>query len=108
MKSKELNFCFTPQPNNGAKHPMHENIECCGFDLSNTENLHKIDVSYLIEAYSLTEDKSKFFNNFFTKLAGTTKLQEQLENNISVEDIYKSWLPKIEEFKKIREKYLLY
>ncbi|WP_372793029.1 exo-beta-N-acetylmuramidase NamZ domain-containing protein [Lutibacter sp.] len=108
MKPATLNFCFTPQPNNGAKHPMHENIECCGFDLSNIENLSKIELSYLIEAYSLTKDKSKFFNNFFTRLAGTTKLQEQLENNTSTEEIYASWKPKIEKFKKIRLKYVLY
>ena len=108
MKRTSLNFCFTPQPNAGAKHPMHENIECCGFDLSNIKDLHKIDVSYLIKAYSLTEDKSKFFNNFFTKLAGTTKLQKQLENKKSAKEIYASWQPKIEEFKKVRQKYLLY
>jgi len=108
MKADTLQFCFTPQPNFGAKHPKHENIECCGYDLSDTKKLHEINLTYLVQAYSLTIDKSNFFNTFFTKLAGTTKLQEQLENNLSPEEIYTSWQPKIEQFKKVREKYLLY
>ena len=108
MSKNEFNFCFTPQPNFGAKYPKHKDIECCGVDLSNTDYLSKIDVSYLLKAYVSTPEKAAFFNDFFTKLAGTKKLQEQIENNIPIEDIYNSWQLGIEDFKKVREKYLLY
>lgn len=108
LKNKDFTYCFTPQPNFGAKHPKHENVECCGLDLSKTKPLDKINISYLVEAYASTLDKSKFFNKFFVKLAGTKLLQEQLINGISAEEIHQSWQPQIEVFKKVREKYLLY
>ena len=90
MTDEDLNYCFTPQPNYGSKYPKHQNIECCGVDLSETAYLSEIDLSYLIEAYSSTLDKSKFFNNFFTKLAGTKTLQQQLKNGISFKEIHDS------------------
>ena len=34
MTNEKLNYCFTPQPNLGAKHPKHEQVSCCGYDLS--------------------------------------------------------------------------
>jgi len=108
MKIDSLQFSFTPQPNFGAKHPKHKNIECFGEDLSETKPLNTIDLSYLIKAYTSTLDKSSFFNSFFKKLAGTELLQQQIIAKISVEEIYTSWQPKIEEFKKVRKKYLLY
>ncbi|WP_457619319.1 exo-beta-N-acetylmuramidase NamZ family protein [Lutibacter sp.] len=108
LKNKDFTYCFTPQPNFGAKHPKHENVECCGLDLSKTKPLDKINISYLVKAYASTPDKSKFFNKFFVKLAGTKLLQEQLINGISAEEIHQSWQPQIEVFKKVREKYLLY
>lgn len=108
LADEDINYYFTPQPNFGAKYPKHENIKCYGFDLSDAENLNKINLFYLIEAYSSTLDKSEFFNSFFTKLAGTKKLQQQLKNQLSEQEIYDSWQPKIEKFKKVREKYLLY
>lgn len=108
MNNKDFTYCFTPQPNFGAKHPKHKNIECFGYDLSKTKQLSKIDLSYLIEAYASTLDKNNFFNSFFTKLAGTNLLQQQITDEISAEEIYKSWKPKIEKFKKVRANYLLY
>jgi len=108
LKNKNFTYCFTPQPNFGAKHPKYENVECCGLDLSKTKPLDKINISYLVEAYASTPDKSNFFNKFFVKLAGTKLLQEQLTNGVSAKEIHQSWQPKIELFKKVREKYLLY
>jgi len=108
MTNEKLNYCFTPQPNLGAKHPKHEQVSCCGYDLSNSPFQTKIDVSHLIKAYALTKDKSNFFNPFFVKLAGTKTLQIQIEKDISAEAIYKLWEPNIEEFKKTRAKYLMY
>ena len=49
-----------------------------------------------------------FFNNYFENLAGNKELRIQIESGLSEEDIRKSWQPGLEEFKKIRVKYLLY
>ncbi|MBC7642807.1 MAG: DUF1343 domain-containing protein, partial [Flavobacterium sp.] len=49
-----------------------------------------------------------FFNSFFTKLVGTKKLQQQIETGLSEVEIRKSWKKGLQEFKKIRAKYLIY
>ena len=100
-------FTFTPQPNEGAKYPKHENKLCFGENLQEADNLNKLDVSYLIKAYNQNSSK-EFFNNFFTKLAGTKKLQQQIENHLSEEEIRKTWEKDLNEFKITRNFYLLY
>jgi len=100
-------FSFTPQPNEGAKYPKHENKLCFGKNLQEADNLNKLDLVYLIKAYNQNSSK-EFFNNFFTKLAGTKKLQQQIENHLSEEEIRKTWKKGLNEFKITRNFYLLY
>ena len=102
------NFNFIPKPNEGAKEPLYNGKVCYGEDLSNIKKVNKLEIKWLIKAYKETIDKSVFFNSFFTKLAGTKKLQQQIENNISEDDIRKSWENDLESFKKMRTPYLLY
>jgi uncharacterized protein YbbC (DUF1343 family) len=101
-------FSFTPEPNLGAREPMHKDAICYGEDLSTIEPVNQIELKWLIRAYNTTEDKTKFFNPFFTKLAGTQMLQHQIEEGISERKIKKSWKPGLDQFKEIRKKYLLY
>ena len=101
-------FQFTPKPNFGAKHPKHNGIICNGIDLRNQEKLNMLNLEWLIEAYINTKDKTNFFNSFFTKLAGTKKLQEKIEQGYTYREIRKTWLKDLDNFKKIRSKYLLY
>jgi uncharacterized protein YbbC (DUF1343 family) len=100
-------FSFTPQANEGAKYPKHQNKICYGEDKRATKDLNKLDLSFLIKAHKQNSSKT-FFNNFFTKLAGTEKLQQQIENGMSEKSIRKSWQKDIAAFKKIRNKYLIY
>ncbi|MFD0993605.1 exo-beta-N-acetylmuramidase NamZ family protein [Tenacibaculum geojense] len=101
-------FSFTPKPNEGAKYPKHNGKICYGEDLSSTKKVAQIHLKWLINAYQQTSDKTTFFNSFFTKLAGTTKLQEQIKNGFSEQEIKASWKEDLNKFKKIRDKYLLY
>lgn len=101
-------FSFTPEPNLGAKEPMHKGAICYGEDLSTIEPVTQIELKWLIKAYNTTQDKTKFFNPFFTKLGGTQMLQHQIEEGISERKIKKSWKPGLDQFKEIRKKYLLY
>jgi len=101
-------FSFTPVPNFGAKEPVYKNQLCYGDDLTTIEKVNKLELKWLIKAYNSTVEKSKFFNSFFTKLAGTKKLQQQIELGISEEKIRKSWDKGLIEFKEMREKYLIY
>jgi uncharacterized protein YbbC (DUF1343 family) len=102
------NFSFTPSPNQGAKNPVYNGIECFGEDLSSHSKLHELELKWLLKAYNSTEDKTKFFNPFFTKLAGTKTLQQQIEEGMSERKIRKSWKLGLETFKEIRKKYLIY
>ncbi|AUC83911.1 DUF1343 domain-containing protein [Polaribacter sp. ALD11] len=101
------NFSFTPQANEGAKYPKYKNKLCFGEDLRKAANLNKLDLSYLIRAHKQNTSKD-FFNNFFTKLAGTKELQQQIEQGVSEKEIRKTWAEDLEKFKLVRSKYLMY
>lgn len=102
------NFSFTPKPNIGAQNPVYNGIECFGEDLTSITKVNQLELKWLITAYQTTKDKSKFFNSFFTKLAGTKKLQSQIENGASEIEIRKSWQKGLMEFKEMRRQYLIY
>jgi uncharacterized protein YbbC (DUF1343 family) len=70
--------------------------------------VNQLELKWLIKAYNTTNDKSKFFNAFFTKLAGTKKLQLQIESGVSEKEIRESWTKGLIEFKVMRSKYLIY
>lgn len=102
-------FSYIPKPNFGAKYPKEDGKTCFGEDLSNQAKMDRVSVAWLLKAYKHTSDKTKFFKTAsFTKHAGTTTLQKQIENGLSEEDIRKSWQADIDAFKGIRKKYVLY
>lgn len=101
-------FTYTPQPNFGSKYPKHEGKTCNGVNLIKEKKLSKVNISWLIDAYQKSPDKEKFFGKTFTIHAGNTTLQEQLESGLSAEEIEHSWKPEVDNFKKIRSKYLMY
>jgi uncharacterized protein YbbC (DUF1343 family) len=104
----KTDFSFTPIPNFGAKEPMHKDILCYGEDLTTIKKVSRLELKWLLKAYANTSDKTVFFNDFFTKLAGTKKLQEQIVNGVSEKEIRKSWEEGLNAFKEIRKKYLIY
>ena len=102
------NFSYIPHSNFGSKHPKHEGTLCYGKDLKNVKRLRKIHIEYLIDAYNKTPKSETFFGESFTIHAGNLELEEQLKAGYSAKQIHNSWQPKIEEFKKVRAKYLIY
>ncbi|AXG74279.1 DUF1343 domain-containing protein [Flavobacterium arcticum] len=101
-------FSFMPMPNEGAKDPTYNGKTCYGENLTKVERINRLELKWLINAYNNTQDKSKFFNNFFTKLAGTKQLQLQIESGKTEQEIRKSWETGLDQFKQVREKYLIY
>jgi len=101
-------FSFTPVPNFGAKEPVYKNQLCYGENLTSIPKVSQLELKWLIKAYNSTSDKSKFFNSFFTKLAGTKKLQQQIIDGVSETEIRKSWQKGLNDFKEMRKKYLIY
>ena len=111
FKLRTYNFTFTPQPNLGAKNPLHQGKACYGYNLENNKRLNEINLAWLIEFYKqhqYNRVEEAFFNSFFTKLAGTEKLQKQIELGMSINDIKASWQEDLEAYKKIRNNYILY
>lgn len=103
-----FDYSYVPESNEGASNPKHLGETVYGMDLSESQPIDYINLEWLIKAYNNTSDQSKFFNAFFTKLAGTTDLQEQIEAGMSSEEIRATWKDGLEEFAQLREKYLLY
>ncbi len=108
-------YSFVPQPMAGAKFPKHQGKRCFGYDLTKLKieamgNRKSLNLSYLIDFYHAYPDKENFFlkNLFFDKLAGGTRLREQIVSGKSEPEIRAEWQKKIEDFKTIRKKYLLY
>ena len=108
LDAEFYNFQYTPESMDGATNPKHLGTECYGTDLSNEPKLSALNLNWLINAYNLTNDSKEFFNAFFTTLAGTKQLQQQIEAKASPEEIYASWKPGLEKYQEIRKKYLIY
>ncbi len=102
----KLNHTFTPKSTVGATKPLLENQICYGIKLDKAPE--ELDISQLLKAYQLSPQKDAFFNSFFEKLAGTKVLRQQIIKGKSEAEIRASWQPELEQFKKIRKKYLLY
>ena len=105
---QNMDFSFVPKPNLGAKDPMHNGKKCYGEDLSNHQFIDGFSLQWLLKAYQHSSNKAKFFNNFFVKLAGTSKLQQQIEAGMSENEIRATWQNDLKDFKVTRRKYLLY
>lgn len=78
-------------------------------DLRGEEAPSAFSLRYLMEMYRRVP-KGKFFqkSNFFEKLAGNGDLRKQISSGMSEEEIRTTWQPALDEFKKIRVKYLIY
>ncbi|MDT3405412.1 exo-beta-N-acetylmuramidase NamZ family protein [Mucilaginibacter terrae] len=113
LKGK-YSFSFTPKSIPGmSDNPPQKNVECFGTDYRNYDTglirkSAKLDLEWLLSFYQNFPDKTKFFNAYFTKLAGSTQLQKQIEVGQTEAQIRQSWQPGLSKFKEVRNKYLLY
>ncbi|MGP8216708.1 MAG: exo-beta-N-acetylmuramidase NamZ domain-containing protein [Bacteroidia bacterium] len=106
-------YTFTPESRPGATDPMYKGQVCHGYDLHDfgnvlMKNYQKLYFFWLKGTLKDYPDKANYFKGYFTYLAGTDKLQKQIEQGLTDEDIRKSWEPELTKFKAIRKRYLLY
>lgn len=111
--SMKEDFTFTPKQSDGRRAPLLCDKECHGeylrnYAINHDNNKNQLNLSWLINAYNQLKDKEIFFNNFFVKLSGTKKLQQQIEEGLSEKEIRNSWKNDLDNYKKTREKYLIY
>lgn len=113
-KIDSTGFTFVPKSIPGmSKNPPYEGVLCHGYDFrmysaNFIKGYGRLYLFPLLELYKQMKDKTEFFNTAFDKLAGNSKLRQQIISGTSEDDIRKSWKPGLDNFKKIRKKYLLY
>jgi uncharacterized protein YbbC (DUF1343 family) len=101
-------FNFTPQPNFGSKNPKHKGEVCYGKDLTQIEKPKRIELQWLLDAYSNFHDKDTFFLKGFERISGVSNLKNQLIKGTTEPEIRKSWSEELNKFKRLRTKYLIY
>lgn len=106
-------YSFTPKSIKGmSTSPKCKDQLCHGMLLdtcyNEVYNGARLQLKWLITAYKNYKGKEPFFNNFFTNLSGTTTLRKQIEDGLNEEEIRQSWQTSLNNFKTIRQKYLIY
>lgn len=102
-------FSFTPVSIEGmSTYPPHQDKVCFGVDLREVKAPDYLDLSYLIDFYQKSGKGEKFFNAYFTNLAGTKKLKEQILQGQSAAEIRASWQAGLDAYRAMRKSYLLY
>lgn len=101
---------FTPVPiPNVAENPKLSNQLCYGISLENdTTLISELDLQLIIDIYNNSNLGNDFFISYFEKLAGNGELRQQIMSGLTPDEIRESWQPQLDEYKKIRSKYLLY
>lgn len=111
---ENTDYNFTPVSIKGmSENPPYKNQICYGYDLSEfsvsiIRSEAKLNLFWLIDSYKRLSAKTKFFNDFFDKLAGNDLLRKQIIEGKSEDEIRKTWEIDLKKFKEIRKKYLLY
>ncbi|MNT44859.1 hypothetical protein D3C86_1039450 [compost metagenome] len=100
--------------------PLFMNEVCYGldlreYDLQKLVDSKKINLSWMQELYRNSPEKDKFFDQSFSKqigsiekLVGVDSFRRQITEDISEEEIRKSWEPGLTRYKEMRKKYLIY
>lgn len=115
--TKNLKFRFMPHPMKGSdKHPLHQDTYCYGLNLSSEKNIPKgFSLQYVIQFYNYFQNLTKhaekeFFTrpHWFDLLMGTNQVRLDILKDKSEEQIRSAWQKKLNQYKEIRKKYLLY
>lgn len=115
--TKNLKFRFMPHPMKGSdKHPLHQDTYCYGLNLSSEKNIPKgFSLQYVIQFYNYFQNLTKHAEkDFFTRphwfdlLMGTNQVRLDILKNKTEEQIRSAWQKKLNQYKEIRKKYLLY
>jgi len=107
-------FSFTPVSTPGASlHPPLEGKLCYGKDLRNSgvaliAAQQGLVLDWIMDAFEKFGGKESFFNSYFNTLAGCAELRQQITGHVASEDIRASWQEGLEQFRIIRDRYLLY
>lgn len=105
-------FSFMPVALTGFDtNPLQKDKQCYGIDLREYPFEGGLTLRFFLDFYAKAGNEQAFFfarPHWFDLLAGTKQLRFQIVRGLSEEEIRASWQPELEEYKKLRKKYLLY
>lgn len=120
LKGK-YSFTYMPISIKGmSETPLYMNEVCYGLDLRNYDvdkliQKRQINISWIQELYNAYPDKARFFDYTVSKeignvdfRTGDAQFKEQIKKNVPEAEIRKSWEPQLSQYKKMRQKYLIY
>ena len=106
-------FVFVPRTTEGHNPPLYADRECHGKCLTEyahnyRNNKKNLNLSWILDARKQLKNDKKFFNNYFIKLVGVGDIQQKIDSALTEDEIRSSWKDGIDNYLKIREKYLIY
>jgi len=114
-------FSYTPTSIKGmAETPLHMNQTCYGldlreYDINKLRNSRQINIQWIIELYNAYPFKEKFFDSKLSKEMGTIErligvgsFRQQIIDGKSEKEIRSTWERGLTNYRKMRQKYLLY
>lgn len=111
LKPELGEFSFTPRSiPNAAVNPLNLGKICYGVDLRQLDEVPPFTLKFFLDFYTKYDNEKEFLTRerWLNLLAGTDKLIVQIRQGLSEEEIVKSWQPELDEYKRMRKKYLLY
>jgi uncharacterized protein YbbC (DUF1343 family) len=117
----QYNFSFKPLSIPGmAGTPLHMNEVCYGvdyrnYDINELRKSGRINIQWMMDFYKAYPYKDKFFDRSQSKemlnidvLIGDSAFKNQIIAGKTVKEMQDSWEPGLSQYKKMREKYLIY
>ena len=110
---KGMPYSYVPRPIKGmSMQPKCKGHTCYGMDLRGEYytilKMKRLNLAWLLQAYQEYKGKEPFFNALFNKLVGNDKVQRQLKEGATEEEIRAGWQDEVAGFMKVRERYLIY
>ncbi len=104
-------FKFVPKSSSASPiKPLNEGKVCYGIDLRELDEAPQFTLSYFLDFYHKYDNEKEFLTreSWLNTLAGTNSLIQQIRQGHSEEKIRATWQPDLEQYRKMRKKYLLY
>lgn len=105
-------YTFTPVSLPGFDtNPLQKDKLCYGINLQEYPFEGGLTLRFVLNFYQKTGKNTDFFFSrakWFDLLAGTDKLRQQIIDGLTEEEIKASWQEELDQYKEMRQKYLLY
>jgi uncharacterized protein YbbC (DUF1343 family) len=104
-------YSFIPHDITGMQtNPLHEGKNCYGINLQNETPDQTFTLKYFLEFADKFEKRADMITrvNWFNLLAGNNELYHDIINGLNESEIRKKWQKELDDYKRLRKKYLLY